>query len=138
MAAPLLFVYRLLCRFSAHTFFVPPFLLSGQIIDCAFTWHKNPKFDNLVAAVKDATNTGVREAGIDVRLCDVGAAIQEVMESYEVEIDGKTYQGMSWGVFSPPYVSVSSCALYLYVCSVAGGFVWDTGCSPRFPISISQ
>lgn len=35
---------------------------------------------------------GVREAGIDVRLCDVGAAIQEVMESYEVEIDGKTYQ----------------------------------------------
>lgn len=35
---------------------------------------------------------GVREAGIDVRLCDVGAAIQEVMESYECEINGKTYQ----------------------------------------------
>lgn len=35
---------------------------------------------------------GVREAGIDVRLCDIGAAIQEVMESYEVELDGKTYQ----------------------------------------------
>lgn len=33
-------------------------------------------------------------AGIDVRLCDVGEAIQEVMESYEVEIDGKTYQGI--------------------------------------------
>lgn len=32
-------------------------------------------------------------AGIDVRLCDVGESIQEVMESYEVEIDGKTYQG---------------------------------------------
>ncbi|TRY66569.1 hypothetical protein DNTS_015937 [Danionella cerebrum] len=31
-------------------------------------------------------------AGIDVRLCDIGEAIQEVMESYEVEIDGKTYQ----------------------------------------------
>ena len=29
---------------------------------------------------------------MDVRLCDVGAAIQEVMESYECEIDGKTYQ----------------------------------------------
>jgi methionyl aminopeptidase len=25
-------------------------------------------------------------------LCDIGAAIQEVMESYEVELDGKTYQ----------------------------------------------
>lgn len=34
-------------------------------------------------------------AGIDVRLCDVGESIQEVMESYEVEIDGKTYQGIS-------------------------------------------
>lgn len=34
-----------------------------------------------------------QEAGIDVRLCDVGEAIQEVMESYEVELDGKTYQG---------------------------------------------
>ena len=35
----------------------------------------------------------LQEAGIDVRLCDVGEAIQEVMESYEVELDGKTYQG---------------------------------------------
>ena len=26
-----------------------------------------------------------------MRLCDVGEAIQEVMESYEVELDGKTY-----------------------------------------------
>lgn len=26
--------------------------------------------------MQDATNTGVRESGIDVRLCDVGAAIQ--------------------------------------------------------------
>lgn len=32
-------------------------------------------------------------AGIDVRLCDIGEAIQETMESYEVELDGKTYQG---------------------------------------------
>jgi methionyl aminopeptidase len=34
-----------------------------------------------------------QEAGIDARLCDVGAAIQEVMESYEVEINGKIFQG---------------------------------------------
>lgn len=32
----------------------------------------------------------VQEAGIDVRVCDVGAAIQEAMESYEVEIGGQT------------------------------------------------
>ena len=39
-----------------------------------------------------ATEEGIKHAGIDSRLCDVGAAIQEVMESHEIEIDGKTYQ----------------------------------------------
>ncbi|KAG8439599.1 hypothetical protein GDO86_005690 [Hymenochirus boettgeri] len=66
--------------------------INGRIIDCAFTVTFNPKYNKLLEAVKDATNTGVRCSGIDVRLCDVGEAIQEVMESYEVEIDGKTYQ----------------------------------------------
>ncbi|KAI7839261.1 hypothetical protein COHA_006959 [Chlorella ohadii] len=66
--------------------------INGRIVDSAFTVAFNPRYDPLLQAVKDATNTGVRESGIDVRLCDVGAAIQEVMESYEVELDGKTYQ----------------------------------------------
>lgn len=66
--------------------------IGGRIIDCAMTVHFNPKYDPLVNAVKEATNTGIKEAGIDVRLCDVGAAIQEVMESFEVELDGKTHQ----------------------------------------------
>ena len=35
---------------------------------------------------------GIKTAGIDARLCDVGANIQEVMESHEIELDGKTYQ----------------------------------------------
>uniref|UniRef100_A0A667ZBC4 Methionine aminopeptidase 2 n=1 Tax=Myripristis murdjan TaxID=586833 RepID=A0A667ZBC4_9TELE len=66
--------------------------INGRIIDCAFTVTFNPKYDKLLEAVRDATNTGIKNAGIDVRLCDVGEAIQEVMESYEVELDGKTYQ----------------------------------------------
>jgi methionyl aminopeptidase len=66
--------------------------IKGRIIDCAWTYAPNPRYAKLLEAVKDATNTGIREAGIDVRLCDIGAAIQEVMESYEVELDGKTYQ----------------------------------------------
>jgi len=61
-------------------------------VDCAWTLTFNEKYDKLLEAVREATNTGIREAGIDVRLCDIGSAIQEVMESYEVEIDGKTYQ----------------------------------------------
>jgi len=66
--------------------------INGRIIDCAFTLTYNNKYDKLLEAVREATNTGIREAGIDVRLGDIGEAIQEVMESYEVELDGKTYQ----------------------------------------------
>lgn len=65
--------------------------IKGRIIDCAFTLTFNNKYDKLLQAVKEATNTGIKEAGIDVRLCDIGSAIQEVMESYEIELDGKTY-----------------------------------------------
>lgn len=65
--------------------------INGRIVDSAFTMTFDPVYDNLLAAVKDATNTGVREAGIDVRMSDIGAAIQEAMESYEVEIGGQTY-----------------------------------------------
>jgi methionyl aminopeptidase len=65
--------------------------VNGRIIDCAFTLTFNPKYDKLVEAVRDATNTGIKTAGIDVKLCEVGEAVQEVMESYEVELDGKTY-----------------------------------------------
>ncbi|KAF4983579.1 hypothetical protein FZEAL_1029 [Fusarium zealandicum] len=65
--------------------------INGWIVDSAFTMTFDPTYDNLLAAVKDATNTGIKASGIDVRICDVSAAIQEAMESYEVEINGKTY-----------------------------------------------
>ncbi|KAL2443636.1 Methionine aminopeptidase 2 [Exophiala dermatitidis] len=65
--------------------------INGWIVDSAFTMAFDPMYDNLLAAVKDATNTGIRNAGIDVRISDVSAAIQEAMESYEVEIRGKMY-----------------------------------------------
>ncbi|KAF2280556.1 methionine aminopeptidase 2-like protein [Westerdykella ornata] len=65
--------------------------VNGRIVDSAFTLHFDPVYDNLINACKDATNAGIREAGIDVRMSDIGAAIQEVMESYECEIKGTTY-----------------------------------------------
>mmetsp|Transcript_4679 Transcript_4679/g.9083 ORF Transcript_4679/g.9083 Transcript_4679/m.9083 type:complete len:1148 (+) Transcript_4679:210-3653(+) len=65
--------------------------IDGRIIDSAWTVAFNPRYDPLLEAVKEATDAGIRAAGIDVRLCDVGEAIQEVMESYEVELDGKTF-----------------------------------------------
>ena len=65
--------------------------IDGRIIDCAWTVTFDEKYDNLLNAVREATNTGIAAAGIDVRLCDIGEAIEEVMESYEVDLDGKTY-----------------------------------------------
>nr|C1HAB2.1 RecName: Full=Methionine aminopeptidase 2; Short=MAP 2; Short=MetAP 2; AltName: Full=Peptidase M [Paracoccidioides lutzii Pb01] len=65
--------------------------INGRIVDSAFTIAFDPVYDNLLAAVKDATNTGIKQAGIDVRMSDIGAAIQEAMESYEVEIKGTSY-----------------------------------------------
>lgn len=66
--------------------------INGNIIDSAWTVTFDHKYDNLLTAVREATNTGIKESGIDVRLTDIGEAIQEVMESYEVELNGKTYQ----------------------------------------------
>jgi methionyl aminopeptidase len=65
--------------------------IDGQIIDSAWTVSFKPRYDNIMMAVKEVTNTGIKEAGIDVWMCDVGEATEEVMESYEVELIGTTY-----------------------------------------------
>lgn len=65
--------------------------VNGRIVDSAFTVAPNPVYDNLLTAVKCATNTGLKEAGIDARIDHISGCIQEVMESYEVELNGKTY-----------------------------------------------
>lgn len=65
--------------------------LNGHIVDSAFTVAFQPQYDPLLAAVKDATNTGIRLAGIDARMSEIGEGIQEAMESYEVEINGQTF-----------------------------------------------
>ncbi|KAF1362005.1 peptidase M24A, methionine aminopeptidase [Lizonia empirigonia] len=64
--------------------------VNGRIVDSAFTVAHNPVYDNLLEGVKAATNTGLKEAGIDARMDHISGAIQEVMESYEVTLNGKT------------------------------------------------
>jgi methionyl aminopeptidase len=34
--------------------------INGRIVDSAFTWAPNPRYDPLLAAVKEATNTGIK------------------------------------------------------------------------------
>ncbi|KAG2421771.1 methionine aminopeptidase 2 [Aspergillus terreus] len=64
--------------------------VNGRIVDSAFTVAFDHTYDNLLTAVKEATNTGIMHAGVDARISDISAAIQEVMESYEVDLAGKT------------------------------------------------
>lgn len=64
----------------------------GRIVDSAFTLTFEPTYNPLLEAVRAATNAGVAAAGIDARLGEVGAAIQEVMESHEFEAAGKTHK----------------------------------------------
>jgi len=48
-------------------------------------------YDTAIEATQAGTNTGVKEAGIDARFSEIGAAIQETIESYEVELNGTVY-----------------------------------------------
>ena len=64
--------------------------VNGYLIDSAFTMTWDPKYQTVLDCAKDATNTGIKTMGVDVRLCDIGDAIEEVMNSYELEVDGKT------------------------------------------------
>ena len=66
--------------------------MNGYIIDCAFTVAFNPIYDNLLKASKEATTEGIKQAGIDVRLGELGGIIGEILNSYEVEIKGKTHK----------------------------------------------
>ena len=64
---------------------------NGYLIDSAFTVAFDPKFKPLLEAVQEATNMGVKTAGVDVTLREIGENIQEVMESHEIELNGKIY-----------------------------------------------
>ncbi|KAF2825819.1 methionine aminopeptidase 2-like protein [Ophiobolus disseminans] len=64
--------------------------VNGRIVDSAFTVAANPVYDPLLEAVRAATNTGLKEAGLDARISQISSTIQEVMESYEIALNGKT------------------------------------------------
>ena len=51
-------------------------------------------------------SAGVQASGVDASLGDMGAAIQEVMESYEVELNGKTHQVWPCHVALKPILSI--------------------------------
>lgn len=71
--------------------------VNGYITDGAFSFSLDSKFDTLIEASNEATYKGIELAGPDADLCDIGGEIQEVIESYEVNLNGKTYPLKSIG-----------------------------------------
>lgn len=62
--------------------------VNGYLIDSAFTVYFDEKYDILAKAVKEATETGIKNIGVDVYINDWAKDIYEVMTSYDV--DGKS------------------------------------------------
>jgi len=58
--------------------------VEGHILDCAFSFAFDPMHDELMEAVREATDEGIRCAGPDALVSEVGASINEVMEAGEV------------------------------------------------------
>jgi methionyl aminopeptidase len=65
-------------------------VVNGWIVDCAFSIYFDEKYDNLHKAVLEATNHGIKTLANDVIIREWGKGIQEVMESYEIEINNET------------------------------------------------
>ncbi|EAY19162.1 Clan MG, family M24, aminopeptidase P-like metallopeptidase [Trichomonas vaginalis G3] len=64
--------------------------INGYIIDSAFTACFDPRFDPLIEASKQATETAVKMAGPEARISEIAAQIEEVITSYSIELNGKT------------------------------------------------
>lgn len=63
----------------------------GFIIDSAFTFSLDNKFDDLLNISRKTTDYAIKNLNIDVDLKDWGELIQEYVTSKEVEIDNKKY-----------------------------------------------
>ncbi|KCZ81533.1 methionine aminopeptidase, type II [Anncaliia algerae PRA339] len=63
--------------------------VDGRIMDSAFTICFDPQFENLLLASKESMEEGIKAAGVDVRVCDIGERIGEVISSYELTLNGK-------------------------------------------------
>lgn len=74
--------------------------VEGYITDGAFSFSFNDKFDPLIKASEEATATGIRLAGPGAYLGDIGKSIQEVIESYEIELNGTMFPLKSIGDLS--------------------------------------
>ena len=60
--------------------------VNGYIVDSAFTAYFDKKHDEIHKITKEALYEGIKHVGIDAHICDVGNAIQEVIDSYDFKL----------------------------------------------------
>lgn len=63
---------------------------NGFIIDSAFSITFDRNLQPLIDAVTDALNESLKIAGVDTYLYEISDTIEEIIDSYEITIDGKT------------------------------------------------
>lgn len=87
--------------------------LTGRIIDCAFTVTFNPKYDKLLEAVKDATNTGIK-VGLG------SPAVLRCQSHLSHDLIGALYPDRSaQGLFQqPPHTCISVISTFTNWCSL--------------------
>ena len=63
--------------------------INGCIVDSAFTFSLDDKYNELIGISKSATDLVIKNCGVGQNLGDLGTIVQEFIESTEIEIDGK-------------------------------------------------
>lgn len=64
--------------------------IDGCIIDSAFTINLNNKYNKILEASNEAVNAIIKEIGVDSKFTELSKISQEIVESYEIEINNKT------------------------------------------------
>ena len=61
----------------------------GHIIDSAFTINLDGKYNTLLEASRDAVDNVIKNIGIDVKFSELSKISEEIVSSYELEVDNK-------------------------------------------------
>ena len=70
--------------------------IKGCIVDGAYSFSLDNKFDELIKISEDATSLAIKMSGVDTVLGDIGTEVHEFIESFEIELDGKVKQVRSF------------------------------------------
>ena len=93
--------------------------IDGCIVDSAFNYSYNNKFNQLINISKEATKIGIKYSGPDAILGEIGKEIQDYIESNEIYIDNKlcklkTVKSITGHKISPYNIHSDKCVPNFY------------------------